>query len=154
MIDRTSRNRTCKILKQLALGQISNYECENQFLDLPKNDPAVYALFRTVREISGDREESLRDVFKRGSEMRKRLCRWIFFLKTDRDYQWPVEREAPGIRDFYKSNWFDRILGLLSCKRADREFCSRGDYSVWPFLREDDFKAARRACAERRRATA
>lgn len=153
MIDRTSRDRTCKILKSLALGKVTNYECENQFLDLPKDDPAVYALFRTVNEIGGDREESLRSVFKRGSEMRKRLCRWIFFLKTDLEYQWPQEREAPGIRDFYKPNWFDKTFGLPS-RSADTEFCSRGDYNVWPFLREEDFKAARLACAERRRATA
>src|SRR5947209_3990846 len=63
MINRESRKRTCRILKQLALGKITNYQCENEFLDLPKDDPVIYALFRSVKEINGEYEESLRPVF-------------------------------------------------------------------------------------------
>ena len=146
MVDPVARRCARDILRKLILGRSSSYECENAFVGLYSNsdDPVIYALFRTVFELGGDIDKPLPHLFVRGREMRKRACRWILFLKTNLEYKWPKDRLAPGIRDFYKPNLFDKFFLLESrILRSNQEFCSRGDYSVWPFFRESDFKAAK-----------
>ena len=155
MVDPIARKRARDLLKKIALGKMTSYECENGFLDLNPgtNDPAIFAFYRTVFEMGGDIDKPLAHLFARGSEMRKRVCRWIFFLKTDLEYEWPKEQLAPGIKDFYKPNWFDKLFGLHSrIVRSNEEFCSHGDYRIWPFFREVDLNAAKAACAQRRSA--
>jgi hypothetical protein len=150
MVDKISRQRVRQILTAVAIGRITNYECENEFLDLPKDDPVVYAMFRTINEIGGEDEETINAVFKRGTQMRARLCRWILFLKTDLEYHWPQERAAPGIRDFYKPNFLARLLRFkTSTSLSNERFFKSGDYDVWPFLKEHEFESARSACSRR-----
>jgi hypothetical protein len=150
MIDQAHRKRTRQLLKNLALGRTTNYECENDFMDMlaRSKDPVIFALFRTVRELSGDAEQRLSETFSRGGQMRKRLCRWILFLQTDLEYEWPKERLAPGLRDFYKPSWLDKLFGIS--ERTNFGFCSRGEYRVWPFFRESDFNAIKASCAQRK----
>jgi len=157
MVDQNARKRARGFLNKLALGRLTNYQCENEFIDLVEEtkDPVIFALFRTVREINGDAETFELKVFSRGGEMRKRLCRWILFLKTDLEYEWPKERFAPGLRDLYRPNWLYKLLRLHSqIVRSNERLFSQGDYPVWPFLREADFDAARLACADRQRSIA
>lgn len=152
MINQASRNESCRILKKFALGKITGSECENAFAELwPNDDRILFALYRTIFEISGDTDKPLPHLFARGSEMRKRVCRWIFFLKTDLEYEWPEDRFAPGVRDLYKPNWFDKLF-LLEARiiRLNRNYISRGDYQVWPFFRQSDFDAARKMCSQRK----
>jgi hypothetical protein len=149
MVDREARRRSRGLLKKLALGRITNYECENEFLDLldSTSDPVVFALYRTIREVSGETEHVVSNVFFKGGEMRNRLCRWIVFLKTDLEYQWPEDRLAPGLRDLYRPTLFDKLSGRHSrIIRSNTQFFTRGDYSVWPFLQKADFEIARSAC--------
>jgi len=150
MVEQESRKRARALLKKLALGKATNYECENEFMDLLSysKDPVIFAFFRTIRELSGDAEERLSNMFSRGGQMRKRLCRWILFLETDLEYEWPKQRLAPGLRDFYRPNWFDEFLGIEAHTNA--AFCGLGEYDVWPFFREADLYTAKAACAQRK----
>lgn len=153
MVDRDSRSRTQVLLKKIALGRATNIESENEFYELfPRSkDPVVFALFRTVREMSGDKEHSLASAFSRGSEMRKRLCRWILFLRSDFEYEWPQDRLAPGLRDIYRPSWLDKLLGRqFRLLRSNEMYCRQGDYHVWPFKRVADFESAKSACRIRR----
>jgi hypothetical protein len=146
MVDPIARKCMRDLLKKLALGRITSYQSENELLDLYPNcnDPVIYALYRTVAEMGGDVDKPLAHLFAKGGEMRKRVCRWIFFLGTNLEYEWPKERLAPGVRDFYKPNWFDKLFGLQTrILHSNQEFFGRGDYSVWPFFRESDFNAAK-----------
>lgn len=152
MVNPQARAKARRILKDVALGKVSNFEAENRFMDIANGnrDGVIFALFRTLRESSGDREESLSSVFAKGTPMRKRLCRWVFFLQSGLEYQWPKARLAPGLRDLYRPTWLDKLLGELSpAVRENREFCEHGDYHVWPFLREAEFASARAACGAR-----
>jgi hypothetical protein len=155
MIDKSARKRARNFLKKLALGRSTSYECENEFLDLCSNsdDPVIFALYRTISEMSGEFDKPLSHLFTRGGEMRKRVCRWIFFLQTDLEYEWPKVQLAPGIRDTYNPNWFDKILGLESrIVRSNQDFCSHGDYHMWPFISESDLNSVKAMCAQQRRA--
>ena len=152
MVDRESRIQAISVLKRLALGRSTSYDSENILMDLcaTTSDPIIYALFKTVFEIGGDCDESLACVFSKGSKMRKRICRWILFLKTDLKYEWPKERLAPGIKDFYKPNWFDKLFGLdARIMLSNKTFMSRGDYQVWPFFRQSDLEGAKEICRNR-----
>src|SRR5947207_11921296 len=151
MVEEGSRKHARALLKKVALGKMTNYECEDEFADLlsKSKDPVIFALFRTIRELSGDAEEGLSKTFCRKGEMRKRLSRWILFLETNLEYEWPKERLAPGLRDFYRPNWFDKLLGIDA--RTNAAFCSQGEYHVWSFFREDDFHSAKEACAQRKK---
>jgi hypothetical protein len=155
MIDQNSRRQAATILKRFALGRITNYQCENEFLELPADDPVIYALSRTIMDISGDADKSYAEMFPRGSETRSRVCRWILFLKTEIEYKWPPERRFPGLRDLYRANWFEKLFRRdHAVARANERIFRHGDYNVWPFLREADLNAARLACAERQRSVA
>jgi len=146
MVDKDSRKRAVGLLKKAVLGRITNYECEDGFLDLisESKDGVLFAIFRTIREASGEDERSLSEIFPKGHEMRKRLCRWILFLKSDLEYEWPRERLAPGLRDLYRPNWLDEFTGAVSrISRSNTNFFSQGNYSVWPFVRKEDYDTAR-----------
>lgn len=152
MIDRNARKRTSDVLKKLALGKMTSYECENELLGLypNSNDPAIFAIYRTVFEMGGENDKPLAHLFVRGGEMRKRICRWIYFLKTDLEYEWPKEQLAPGIRDFYKPNLLDKFFGLNSrITLSKKKYISRGDYQVWPFFRRADLEATKEICRDR-----
>ena len=155
MIDHIARKRARSLLKKLVLGRLTSYECENEFVELYSNsvDPVIFALYRTVFELGGELDKPLAHLFVKGGEMRKRVCRWIFFLQTDLEYEWPKVQLAPGIRDSYKPNWFDRMFGLKSrIVRSNQVFCGHGDYRIWPFIRESDFNSAKAMCAQQRKA--
>jgi hypothetical protein len=89
MVEQDHRERARELLKKFVLGKATNYECENDFMDLLSHskDPVIFALFRTIRELSGDAERRLSETFLKGGQMRKRLCRWILFLETDLKYE-------------------------------------------------------------------
>jgi hypothetical protein len=149
MIEKRARRKVSELLRKVALGRVTSDEFENALLDMlsASKDGVIYAVYRTVSEMADETDQSLAHLFERGGEMRNRLCRWILFLKTDLKYEWPKERLAPGLRDFYRPNWLDQLSGVnLSTNSA---FCGRGDYHVWPFIREADFHAAKKACAKR-----
>jgi hypothetical protein len=155
MIDSLNRKKVKRLLKEVALGRITSYQWENEHIEIlaQTTDPAVYAFYRTLRQLCGDREHSLKEVFEKGNDLRTRVCRWLFFLDSTYEYEWPRTRLAPGIRD-YELHWLQRLFGFYFFEMPDDVFQKQGDYNVWPFFREGDFKAARLACAERRRITA
>jgi len=144
MVDRVSRPKAAALLKKLALGRITTDEFEIGLWELKSKDPVLVALDDTIAEMAGDQDPSLAPAFARGTEMRKRVCRWILFLRTDLDYLWPAERMAPGIRDFYRPAWYDKLFRLdKRMLKSNIRFFAAGDYEVWPFLRKGDFERVR-----------
>ena len=142
MRDPVSRRACASLLKKVALGWITKDECESAFLDVlnSTHDPVVFALYRTLFDIGGENEQNISKIFVKGSEMRHRVCRWIMFLRSVCEYQWPKERLAPGLRDLYAPTWFDKIFRLnVRIAKNNRLFFSHGDYDVWPFLHKTDF---------------
>jgi hypothetical protein len=150
MIDCNARRTARALTMRLALGRMTNFEWENAFLALlsETKDPAIYAIFRTVRHVAGESESRVKHLFPRGSVMRDRLCRWLFFLSTNCEYSWPRTRLAPGVRD-YRDHWLIRLFGFYFLEMSDDEFMRQGDYEVWPFKHIADFNEAKASCETR-----
>jgi hypothetical protein len=75
--------------------------------------------------------------------MKERVARWLMFLYSDREYQWP-ETGNSGFRDLHADSWFgNSIRRLFGYGEKSSEFMAHGDYDVWPFLRREEFEDAR-----------
>ena len=140
MIDRVARNTIFDQLRKIAAGRISGFECENNLMSLPNDDRAVDGFRRTLRELIDENDASLKPIFAKKSEMRSRLARWLVFLKSDCAYRWPDEKLPPGILDFYKSSFFDRLTGAdQRMQQRIARFMQAGEYNYWPFKTKKEF---------------
>jgi hypothetical protein len=137
-VDRAARTATCELLRHLVAGQITN----DQFADhlpLDSTDPAIHAvrqqawvLYSDLREhrlVARDRDEG------RG---RDEVARWIIFLQSDLTYEWPTLSHGRWQLLFLADLLSATVVGRLRVAR----FKKHGDFEVWPFLRESDYRAA------------
>ena len=136
-VDPLARRSTTILLKRVSLGRITTDEFECGILEIKTSDPVVLAIYRTIYALAGDFAESLASEFPKYSEMRRKLCRWILFLRSDYEYKWPQDKNFPGLRDVYCPTWLDKICYISESQ--NKHFMGHGDYHVWPFLREIDF---------------
>jgi hypothetical protein len=142
MIDRLSRRRLAVALRRYVAGRISNDAFEDTEVDL--RDPAIVAVLDEAWLLYSDMEEH----YARGphavrGEYRRRVARWVLFLRSEREYLWPEY-------DFYQITW-PRWMEYVSfgyLRRARerrehllREFSSVGDIDCWPFISRADFEA-------------
>lgn len=139
MIDRTARRQAAETIRHFVTSQITNKEFIRRYPH-SKEDPAIWALDDTVWCLYDDiRTHRLAGDYALTKEFKTEVARWLLFLYSDAEYVWP-KIGKPGFRQ--TPSWFCRILPFAQ-KRFET-FRAAGDYSVWPFLRREDFEAARR----------
>jgi hypothetical protein len=139
MIDRLSRNVVAEAIRALAAGIITNDAFEER-LPARSQDPAVYALFSSGAWFLYDdlHEHRLVGRYRLRPEARAEVARWVLFLKTDREYEWP---SSSGV---VAALWLVAVLatlGLLAPVR--RHWYGRGgDVAVWPFHKRAHYDEA------------
>jgi hypothetical protein len=142
MIDREARNQAAETIRHYVCGTITNRDFEKRY-PTSKTDPIICALDDSLWA-------SHEDIFahKLGGEnaMRKdfkdRVPRWLVFLYSDREYQWPRIRDA-AFRDLPADSWFGNMVRrLFGWEERSVAFMAHGDYDVWPFLRREEFQDA------------
>jgi len=139
MIDRTARNHAAETIRRFVTGQITNKEFIRRYPD-SKCDPVIWALDDTMWCLYDDiRTHKLSGSYALTKEFKIEVARWLMFLYSDAEYKWP-KIGKPGFRQ--KPTWLCRAIPFAQ-KRFEK-FRGAGDYSVWPFLRREDFEAARR----------
>ena len=89
MIDRTSRNRLAELIRSLSSGQISNDEFEDLIPE--SDDDAIRQVFSHGAWClySDMKEYKLRGKDALSNETKSIVARWVLFLKTDIEYNWP-----------------------------------------------------------------
>jgi hypothetical protein len=144
MINQQDRERLAEGLRHLANGRITNDEFEDQY----------------GRSAAGSRDGGVRAVFWQGAwllysdfeerrfagprrlprDSRRHIARWIMFLRSSRPYEWPLQRW------WAKLAWLPVDLATLgfSARIRARRWRASGEYSVWPFRRWADYRAALR----------
>lgn len=139
MIDRASRDRLTNLLRDLQEGSVDGSEFRASSFrssDLAVREIAEQAwlLFRDLPEpnVPG-RKKVLRD-------LRAEVERWIHFLGSEREYEWPSLSAAARLLGFIPSLL---TFGLFWAPYR-WWFKRRGDYRVWPFLDEVQFEETRR----------
>lgn len=136
MIDRESRRTVCELLRHLAAGQISNDQFEDR-LPGRSDDPAIFEIRHQAWLLYSDlREYRFVGKNRLSAEHRRAIARWILFLQSDLEYEWP--RPAWYVYPlFVLGNLF--TLGLLG-QVFTRRFKRCGDFDVWPFIRRSDYE--------------
>src|SRR5262249_15027300 len=125
--------------RHLVAGRITNDEFEDR-LSVHSADPAVWEIFSSGAWClySDNREYRLTGKYRLSKETRHEVARWILFLKTDFEYEWPRLGRFRGLL-LLLGNLCS--VGLLSVvyRRYFRRF---GDWEVCPFLRRGDYDSA------------
>ena len=138
VIDTATRLRLALRLRRLASGRSTNDDYEEEWLSRA-TDPGIRAIFTQGWTLYSDmRSYRLRGRDSLSLEARHAVARWVLFLQTDLEYEWPP---APA---------WDAVTLLaagLSLGRVDLrdwgQWQDSGDVGVWPFFRQSDY---RRAC--------
>ena len=139
MVDRESRTKLAELIRHLVAGRITNDEFEDSF-PLRSADPAVWEVFSCgAWALYSDLwQYRLTGRYRLPKEARREVSRWILYLKTDLEYEWPRLSLIWSIL-FLVGNLFS--VGLLGFGyRRYLRLC--GDWEVWPFQRRSDYEAA------------
>jgi hypothetical protein len=144
MVDRDARDKMILLLRRLVAGRITNDEFEDG-QPLSRTDPAVTEIFyRGAWGLYSDlHEHRLVGRHRLPRDARREIARLILFLKSDLDYEWPCHKVWQELL------WM--VAGLLTLGFAGRFYWrwlgTRGEVSVWPFSRQEDFeRAVRHPC--------
>lgn len=142
MIDRDARNRAAETIRHYVCGVITNREFERRY-PASKTDPIIRALddslWATYEDVSTHKLAGRNAVPK---DLKERIARWLVFLYSDREYEWPGIGDA-AFRDLPADSWFGRaVRSLFWYEERSATFMEYGDYDVWPFRRRDEFEEA------------
>ena len=141
MIDRPERDLVAEALRHFITGQLSNFNFENQFSD--SNDPAIVAIEDTIWCFYDDFiEHKLSGKWQLPPEWKAAAARWILFLYSDYEYQWP-KISHPGIRPKHYG-WVVRLLGQINrLEQRQQAFIDSGEFAYWPFISKVSFLDAK-----------
>jgi hypothetical protein len=145
MIDREARDILAESFRHLVAGQITNDQFEGR---LRKSEDAgvsrVY--FCAAWPLYDDfREHKLTGRWAIKREHWPIVARYILFLKTDVEYEWPTTTRLWAFP--WNIPW--GVLTLATFGLAERIWSrtmdrrSGGDVNVWPFFRMSDLEAAK-----------
>jgi hypothetical protein len=144
-VDRLARQRLSDGLRQLASGRIDSDEFQDNYVGeaVAAGDPGVRAVFlQGAWHLYGDylRAERFSGLRRLPREQRRLIARWILFLDSNLAYEWPLEPIYVGLL-LLPANLL--TLGAIGRWRL-RRWKKFGEFSVWPFIRWKDYRAALR----------
>ena len=138
MVDKEARTKMAELIRQLIAGKITNDEFEDS---IPQTkDRAVFEVFFSgLWGIYTDLKECrLVGADAVPKESRPVIARYILFLKSDHEYEWPITSFFPYmlwmLAALLTLGWSNRIY--------QRRFSTHGDVTVWPFIRQNDYQKA------------
>lgn len=150
MIDRRRRDAMAELLRHFVAGRLTNDEFEER-LDVTLNDPrpvrrwedaALWAIRSRAWFLYDDlRTHRMKGEWAPSREGRSELARWVLFLYSDSEYEWPI-------RDFISLS--SCLMNLLTLGLAQvilsrllrQRHKAMGDWDVWPFVRRSDYEKA------------
>lgn len=136
MVDIEARKVAAEIVRRFVGGNFSNFELENQFP--ASKDPALWAIEDSLWCFYDDLEEhKLEGKWSIPEETKKLMLRWVAFLYSDQEYQWP-KISYPGVRPIVYGFW-GRLFNMHKKQAA---FLSVGDIALWPFISKESYQQA------------
>jgi len=138
LVDRATRDALAELTHHFVAGRLTNYELENR---RPRSkDPAIQQIFwNALWGLYDDlHEHRLIGCYYIPKDSRSDLARCILFLKSDLEYEWtpfPPKPQALAV-----------LVSMVTLGAANRvmlrHWRRQGDASVWPFMREVDYRRA------------
>ena len=146
MVDRVRRDRFAELLRHFGAGQLTNDEfvaLQWQILDDPTlPDEALHAIAVQAWFFYGDtRTHRLKGKWALTQERRREFAKWIIFLHSDLEYEWP-RRDIPKIWALLANMLTLGWWGRTRSREEVEHLRSIGDFDVWPFIHEADFERA------------
>lgn len=90
MIDRQARRRASELLRHLGAGLIANDQFEDRF-PTASEDVAIDEIRSQAWFLYSDlREYRLAGKHRLAADARREVARWILFLQSDLEYEWPT----------------------------------------------------------------
>ena len=146
MVDRATRDALAELIQQFVAGRITHTQLLDRDRVPTSKDRAVReifwnALWGLFEDVHGHRLTKNDEI---PSDLRANLARCSLFLKGDLEYEWTPY--PAGSKVFFL---ISSILTLGSVNRVMvRQWQQQGEYGVWPFKREEDYRRAlERGCA-------
>ena len=164
MVDTNRRKRLAYHLRQLSVGRITNDAYEEAVMDdisfgkLPEHyyrakeaqfdDPIIRPMLELSWCLYGDSNQKLIGRHKLNDEQLKDIARFILFLHSDLEYEWPyIDPLNPVIRLSFK----EILLTILTFgqynrqKRNERvqeleDLQSLENYQYWPFIKKEQYE--------------
>lgn len=137
MIDRASRNRLAKALRQYVAGVLSNDDLDDVEVDW-RDSGAVAVKGRAWNLYDDTYQHRARGRHYLSKPARDEIGRWVLFLRSDCEYTWPDYNFAQVV------NWPMNILTFGRWERRKQKrfelFAEAGDFAVWPFLSRGEYE--------------
>ena len=151
MVDRRRRDQFAEILRHFAAGLLTNVEYEKRVDDIFEGmsrkqlkDLALSAVWENVWFLYDDMStHRLRDSHALPPEAKTEIARWIMFLYTDEEYQWP-NVSFISLSSCLLSIVTLGLWDLIFRPYRERKFARHGNRDVWPFLTTQEFEESRR----------
>jgi hypothetical protein len=140
MIDRKARDILAENYRHLITGQITNDEFEDR-LKFTKDIAIDEIYYRGAWPLYDDlHEHKLTGEWAISEEGKPIAARFILFLKTDLEYEWP---RKTGGKAFLWALLGVFTLGIITIiRKLVAATGEKGDKDVWPFYRRSDYEAA------------
>ena len=138
MVDKYARKRLAEELRHLAAGLTTNDDFEDRVYSIKTDDAGYWALVDQAWSFYSDLyNHRLNGSHTLSEADRQIVCRFVLFLHSDLEFEWPR----------HPCSGFTRLLAsILSFGKIpryfDRKWESAGDYEVYPFIRRRDFEDA------------
>lgn len=131
-VDVIARRKYARLLRSLVTGRITNFEYEdrvNKTVDF-QNDRAIWAVYRYAWYLYDDLHTCrLTGPNALTKEARREVAKWLLFLYTDLEYQWPSFKQR-----------FSSLLFKLSAGKVGANLNNQsGDAELWPFFTREEF---------------
>lgn len=141
MINAEGRKKLALTARRYLSGRISNFDLEAREPNSKGDDGITQVSAHGFYELYSDQETHY-CTGKHALDQRQRkvVARWLLFLYSSYEYEWPV----------YKGSIFIRALQVITFSFprkyffGTKAFRSAGDFDVWPFLKRSDYEEALR----------
>ncbi|MFQ5964961.1 MAG: hypothetical protein ACE5KZ_11850 [Candidatus Scalinduaceae bacterium] len=139
MIDRPSRNTMAENLRHYVSGRITNDDLADS--NIRFEDRGVKAVYDMAWQLYDDLyQHKATGRHRIEGELRDYVARWVCFLHTDLEYQWPKYnfiqiKNLP--LNILTLGWWEK----RKQKKWD-EFETHGDFKYWPFISHQDYQSA------------
>jgi len=164
MVDKERRRKLAFHLRHFATGLIRTDEFEDKLGDdvsfgwapeqyyrlkqAKTGDPVISPMLEMGWCLYGDGVHRLSGTYRLKDETQKHIARWILFLHSDLEYEWPCISMVncavrfsfmEGLIVLLTLGWYYLTKNAESEKEFER-FKTAGDYDYWPFISKEQYE--------------
>lgn len=141
MIDRYARNNLAESLRHLLGGQITNDQFEETAI-IESDDAVIDAIRWQAWLLYSDLyEHKLTGAHALSKPDRLVVSRFILFLHSDLEYEWPRHPFDGAIGAIVRLLSYVLSFGIIP-RYVNKRWMASGDFDVWPFIRRKDYDEA------------